>query len=129
MNTPEVEALAEDIQQLIEKTKAGKANWLKSNPTTFTWDTGPSPFARLSLQRIDQVKVAPVPGGGLQRTVVNNYVFQAVQLPMRAVKLAINTSDPKYAALHEPLQTLFEVISGGTEKEGLDFLRQIIKHE
>jgi len=121
MNTAELTAY---IDQLRADTKTGKLKWKKSNPTTFIFK---SAGAQLSIQKIQQTRHVAVVGGGIRRETVENYVFQAFELPSGTLKLTINTTDKDAAAVTNPLKNLYEAITGTLDQEGLDFLKHVIE--
>ena len=54
----------------------------------------------------------------------DGFVFQAIEYPSRAIRVAINTQqDPEARPL---LQRLFDTISTNADREAVDFLRKVI---
>jgi len=127
MTTSEVETLTAYLDSITEETKAAKMKWAKSNPTTFVWKAPPPGNARLSLQKVVQNKVVRMASGLALKSTINNYIFQVVELPSGNTKLNCNTAEQQQASLREPLEKLFDAISSNIDREGLDFLKQVMK--
>jgi hypothetical protein len=128
MNTAESEALTPYISRLTEDTKAGKLKWVKSNPTTFIWrKTTRTPYgAQLSIQKISQTRMTRSTAGQLIRQMIDNYIFQASELPSGDLKLVVNATD-KGPEVKHALKVLYDSITADVDREGLDFLKKIIE--
>src|SRR5439155_10070577 len=109
MNPQELQNITEYIDRITADTAEGKITWAKTNPTTFVWKklVGPNPVAQLSLQKIVQRRTM-MSGVPVRPSIqiVENYVFQAVELPSGSLRLVINTEqDPNTLPL---LKKLFD---------------------
>jgi hypothetical protein len=128
MSPQELQTVTEDITQMIAATEAGKMVWTKTSPTTFVWRklVASNPIAQLSVQRIIQRRpiVSPALSPRPIIQTVENYVFQAMEFPNGSLRLIINTEqDPDARPL---LKSLFNTISATIDREGLNFLKQVI---
>lgn len=119
MPSPEMTEFLSYLDQLMTATAAGKIEWGRLNPTTFTWATL---TARVNLQRVDQVtqKVEPGKPPVLVRT--TNYVFQALEGALQ--KLTVSGTED--SLVNQKLGDLYAAITGGYSRRGLDFLRSLL---
>jgi hypothetical protein len=131
MTPQELQAVSEDINRIITDTQTGKMKWAKTNPTIFIWRkiTGNTAVAQLSLQKVIQrrtVMSAGVAGAPPRPTIetVENFIFQAIELPSGIPRLLINTEQDPGA--RQMLSNLFNAISSTIDREGRDFLKQIL---
>jgi hypothetical protein len=127
MSSAELAAVNHYINRMIADTQAAKMIWIKQSPTTFIWkklDAG-RPTAQLSLQKVTQRKLLAAAGGGPQAVqLVENYIFQALELPSGSVRLIVNTEiNPDTRPL---LKNLFDAISLTIDREGVNFLKQVM---
>jgi hypothetical protein len=126
MPSPETQELEQLISQLTDATRTGLVSWRAVNPTTFIWDKPElgGVTARITLQRVDRQVVSTPPG----RIVMQQAGFILQGLEIRGgqgfQKITINSqSQPE---LTQKLQELFQLVSTGLSRQGLDFLRDII---
>ena len=127
--TPNPNELFVYIDRLIAATKSGHVDWAKANPTTYIWTSSGTVPARLMIQRVDRSPADRMKAQALNPTLrlpVRYYVFQAVELP-NAVKLSINGSEDQEP--NAKLEELYETITSGFARKGLDFLKSILPPE
>jgi hypothetical protein len=123
MSSTEVDELLEYLDRLVAATKRGDIEWRRVNPTTYSWETGPQQFARVTLQRV---------GPGAQttdagRVVVvarTTYLLQAADARSNVVRLSVNGAQD--AASNVKLEELYNAIGAGFSRKGLDFLKAIL---
>jgi len=111
------------IEQLTVATRSGSVEWTRVNPTTFTWDTIKPTPARLSLQRVDR-RDRVVKAGRPMVITSKHYVFQAVDPEEGLQKLSISGADDP--DVNQKLEALYDAISSGLSRKGLDFLKSLL---
>jgi DNA-binding transcriptional MocR family regulator len=122
MNPTELEAIRPYVERMMAETAAGKIKWTKNSPTSFMWVKTEAPRARLSIQkivsRIFRTNVSP-------RVIetIDNYIFQATEIPSGNLRLAMNTQQDPEA--RELLRRLYDAISASTEQAAVDFLKEL----
>jgi hypothetical protein len=127
MASPEMAEFLAQIDALIEATRDGTMVWQRANPSTFVWRSRPTKetevSAILNLQKVEHREV--VSGRPLtHRTVQAAYIFQAIDRRTKAAYLTMNGIEEP--ALNERLGLLFETISAGITRKGLEFLKKVI---
>ena len=100
--------------------------WETTNPTTFIWRNPATPphGAQLSIQRVVQKKTLTL-ASGVTRVSILHYIFQASELASGNIKLQLNTE--KDTDLRDALMGLYKAISADVDREGVDFLKNIIE--
>jgi hypothetical protein len=118
--------VAQYIRQIVEETRDRKMLWLKTNPTTYVWRKvdGAIVVAQLSIQKILKRRPVPAGPGRVSLTTEETFVFQATELPSGSIRLSL--SSEKQPEIQGVLKELFDTISANIEREGLDFLKEVI---
>lgn len=122
MPSPEEQELETLISQLAQSTSIGLVPWKAANPTTFVFDrvTSTTAVARITLQRIDRQIIAPT------RMVKHEYVFQAVEIRSGQTYQKLSVTSSGQPSLTGKLEQLYQLVSSGLSRQGLDFLKKII---
>jgi hypothetical protein len=111
----ENEGLLAYFSEVAAATIAGKIEWKRVNPTTFTWDTA-SPAARVNFQRVNVVSAS-----GAQKV----YLFQVFNMSQPAISvLAVRTDENPELA--EKLAELYELVASSVSQRSLDFMKQML---
>jgi hypothetical protein len=113
------------INQLTADTRASKIDWVKTTPTTFTWQKKmeDNTQAYVSLQKVQQ-STPQVVAGKVQMTTTEDYILQLHQRPTNTLLLDIKTQENP--EIRPTLKTLFDVISQDIERRGVALLKKIM---
>lgn len=118
MAIDESEKLVQIVQDLTASTTNGDIDWVKANPTTYSWI---NPNGRVTLQRVAAASRPAV--GVVSRPTVSYYLEVAdnVGAPQ------LNVSSKKSSEVAVALQALYEGIVSTMTLKGVDFLSDMMK--
>jgi hypothetical protein len=118
----EIQEFSKVIEQLQEATNAGSITWSKVNPSTFSWNSHDG--GRVTLQQVSRTVTEQRPGIGVRNREVRSFRFEVTN-SSGVPQLSVNTADTKEA---DPiLQNLFNVITSGITRKGVDFLKSLLE--
>jgi len=113
------------INELTADTRAGKIDWVKTSPTTFTWQKKmeDNTQANVSFQKVQQ-NTPRLVANVMQVITTEDYIFQLHQRPTNTLLLDIKTQENPQ--IRSVLKTLFDVISQDLERRGVALLKKIM---
>jgi hypothetical protein len=127
MSKPEELGLIQYLSEVVNQTKSGTIEWLRANPTTYTWTKMVGgPVARMTIQRIEKPEVVRSPNGGVALQQTRNYVLQVTDAQANLQILSLNTTETP--AMMDILAELYESIGSNVSQKSMEFLRNMLKN-
>lgn len=119
MDTNSIEEIRAILRTLINQTRENLIEWVRVNPTTFSWVNGKG---RVTVQFVETKKTA-MRGGRIFTESSKNYIFQASD-PAGRTRMTVNSAD--VVSLDSDLDELFSVAVESITSRGLGFLKDMM---
>jgi len=122
-----LEELTEYFNSLQEKTSIGEIEWVRVNPTTYTWTKSSSPKTDGNKQNVfGAIFDKRVTFQGVHRDNQNIFIFQIFKGLSTVPLVTIDTSENKYAELDASLYRLYIAIQDFFDKRTLSYIKDLL---